>query len=362
MGNIKEQKCPSCSSAMRFDPDKGMLVCDYCGTTSEVESGSTEKTAKPETDIEGFDFASLNEIAMQEKPEELPIYVCVSCGSEVIANPEQFALTCPYCGNNIVLTDKVSGNMRPNKVIPFKINSKELPKAVREYYKGKRLLPRNFFSESRIGKITGLYVPFWVFNGRLSGDVSFECEKSSSYRKGDYIITETKYYDVSREISVDFDDLPIDASNKVGDDLMDSLEPFNMDEAADFNTGYLAGFAADRFDVESDIISERAMRRMATSAMSLVMGEVESEYSSCSVTGKKLSAEVDVSYTLLPVYLFDVEHNKNKYSFAVNGQTGKVVGRLPIDKGVVISRFAKRTGLVSAILFAGFTLMYFMGW
>lgn len=360
MENIKEQKCPSCASAMRFDPDKGLLVCDYCGTTVDVETGKSPKAGTREN--RGFDFASLNKIAMQENPEELPIYVCVSCGSEVISDPEQFALTCPYCGNNIVLTDKVSGNMRPNRVIPFKINSKELPNAVRKYYKGKRLLPRSFFSESKIGGVTGLYVPFWVFSGRVSGEMNFICENTSSYRDGDYIINETKYYDVTRDISVEFDDLTVDASNKVADDLMDSLEPFNMDEAVDFNTGYLAGFTADRFDVESDKISDRAMRRMENSTMSIAMGDVRTEYSAYKMTGNSLRADFDVSYTLLPVYLFDVEHNKNKYSFAVNGQTGKVVGRLPIDKGVVISRFAMRTGIVSAVLFAGFTLMYFMGW
>lgn len=359
MGNIKEQKCPSCASAMRFDPDMGLLVCDYCGTVLEVEAAGKKQTDNK--GIEGFDFASLNEMAEVQNPDNLPIYVCVSCGAEVIANPEQFALTCPYCMNNIVLTDKVSGNMRPNKVVPFQINSKELPKSVRDYYKGKKLLPRGFFSESKIGKVTGLYVPFWIFNGTISGEISFDCEKSSSHRSGDYIITETEHYDVVRDVSVDFDDLPVDASNKVDDDLMDSLEPFHMEDAVDFNTGYLAGFTADRFDVESEVISDRAAGRMANSALSLVRSDVASEYDSISQTGSRLTASVDVKYTLLPVYLFDVHHRNNSYSFAVNGQTGKVVGRLPIDKGVAISRFISRVGIVSALLFAGFVASYFMG-
>lgn len=361
MNNIREQKCPSCASAMRFDPDQGLLVCDYCGTTLEVESEKTVKTAKSEPEIEGFDFASINKMAAVENPEDLPIYVCVSCGSEVIANPEQFALTCPYCGNNIVLTDKVSGNMRPNKVIPFRINSKELPKSVREYYKDKLLLPKNFFSESKMGSITGIYVPFWIFNGKVSGEASFSGEKITSKREGDYIVTSTKHYDIKRDISVQFDDLPVDASTKIDDALMDSLEPFDMDEAMDFNTGYLAGFTADRFDVASEQISERATKRMVTSAMSIVSGDVSSEYSNVENTGRKLDAELDVKYTLLPVYLFDVEHLENKYSFAVNGQTGKVVGKLPIDSGVIKSRFITRMGSVAAILFAAFTAMYFMG-
>ena len=138
MDSIKEQKCPDCGAAMRFDPLSDKLVCDYCGKIMEIvtpkeepanveniseqadtvdeEKKEKEKKEKSDTSsiVEGFDFNSLNEMASRPDAESLPIFNCVSCGAEVIAPAEQMATTCPYCGNNIVLTQKASGTLRPD--------------------------------------------------------------------------------------------------------------------------------------------------------------------------------------------------------------------------------------------------------
>lgn len=222
MSQIAEQKCPACGAPLRFDPASGKLVCDYCGTTTEVKPEGKKPMKKPgaasgkpeagtaqnghtagqsdigagapqgsqstgqgqsvsSTDnnidssadsIEGFDFANITDSVTVPDASNLPVYNCVSCGAEVIAPSEQVALTCPYCGNNIVLTDKVSGKLRPDGVIPFRIQAKDLPDAVNHFYRDKKLLPRRFFSESTMSRVTGVYVPFWVFNGRFPAPFS----------------------------------------------------------------------------------------------------------------------------------------------------------------------------------------------
>jgi len=229
---VHEQKCAACGGPLRFDPETGKLVCDYCGTVYEI---GEQETPQPEETLDGYDFAALSAHAASENAEGLPIYNCVSCGAEVIASTQEMALTCPYCGNNIVLTEKVSGNLRPDGVIPFKITAKVLPQVLTEFYKDKKLLPKNFFNDSRMEKVTGVYVPFWVFSGRLSGRLQFKGDKSSSHRSGDYIITDTEHYLVGRDVSMDFKDLPVDASGRVEDELMDSLEPFGMEDVKPFH-------------------------------------------------------------------------------------------------------------------------------
>lgn len=357
MGPIKEHKCPSCGAAMRFDPKKGKLVCDYCGTEAEIQD-------VPQSDVpglEGFDFDSLSEHATDLNAEALPVYNCESCGAEVIAPAEQAALTCPYCGNNIVLTDKVSGKLRPDGVIPFKLTAKDLPARMTNFYKDKKLLPKNFFSESKMSKITGVYVPFWVFSGRLSGELNYSAERVSTYQQGDYEVTDTDHYRLSRNVSVEFSDLPVDASGRIDDALMDSLEPFDMAEAKPFDMRYLAGFTADRFDQAKNDISERAERRMRNTAESAADAQAGYGYDSARRTGGRLSAELQAKYLLLPVYLFDLAHNGKNYSFAVNGQTGKVVGTLPIDGGVSFSYFLRRAVTVLLGVLGVSAVMYFLG-
>ncbi len=364
MAKIMQQKCPNCGGAPKFDPETGKLVCPYCGTVFEIipdekrpeeaPEAAEPETAEPETpassDIEGFDFDGLNEQAQDENAGALPVYNCVSCGAEVIATAEQAALTCPYCGNNIVLTDKVSGKLRPDRVVPFKISSKELPAAVTRFYKDKVLLPRRFFSESTMGKVTGIYVPFWVFNGKLTGDMNFNAQATSQHRDGNYIVHDTKHYALERGVNMEFENVPVDASKKIDDALTDSIQPFDMSEAKPFDTRYLAGFTADRFDQARDDIAVKAKQLMLTTAEKIVRGN-EAGYSSVAGTGSSLKADLKALYMLLPVYMFSIEYGGKKYSYAVNGQTGKVVGEVPTDKGVSRAYFLKRMlPVVAAVL------------
>ncbi|MBE7007765.1 MAG: hypothetical protein E7422_01230 [Ruminococcaceae bacterium] len=354
---IVEQKCHNCGAAMRFDPKKGKLICDHCGTAININSNELDTP----TELEGFDFNALNDQATVADAADLPVYNCESCGAEVIAPPEQAALTCPYCANNIVLTDKVSGKLRPDGVVPFRIEPKELPAAMQRFYKDKVLLPRRFFSENTMGKVTGVYVPFWVFGGRLSGELSYRATRVSTHREGDYEVTETKHYRLARDVEMSFEGLPVDASARLEDELMDSLEPFDLAETKPFDMRYLAGFTADRFDQAKSDIASRAESRMRATAEAVAESEASRGYSSAVRSGGSLRADITAKYLLLPVYLFDIAHDGKKYHFAVNGQSGKVVGTLPIDKGVSRTYFLVRMLGCAAAVAAIAVAKYFMG-
>ena len=359
MKHIAEQKCPSCGAALRFDPKEGKLICDHCGHRLDIP-GQTEVKVE-DVAIDGLDLTALNAQAEVQNAADLPIYNCVSCGAEVIAPAEQIATTCPYCCNNIVLTDKVSGKLRPDGIIPFRIDRKQLPGAMKAYYKGKALLPRGFFSESKMGKITGVYVPFWIFSGKMTGVLRYHGENSFEHRDGDYLVTDVDHYQTERDVDVSFADLPVDASGRISDELMDSLEPFDMQESKPFDIRYLAGFTADRFDQAKDDVAERARRRMSASAEAAAYSDVAREFTKAGRTGGSLHASLRARYMLLPVYLFSIGFAGKQYQFAVNGQTGKVVGNLPTDKATCRRYFLLRMGAVAAGVLAVFLARYLMG-
>ena len=359
MSQVTEQKCPNCGAAARFDPAAGKFVCDHCGTVIDI---TPQKPAEKGDQWEGFDFSQLSSMVSDPDAPDLPVYRCVSCGAEVIAPPEQAALTCPYCGNNIILTDRITGSLRPDGVIPFRIDSRQLPDAVRHFYRRKKLLPKGFFSAATMGKVTGVYVPFWIFSGRVSGRISLAGEKSSSSRKGDYIYTTTNYYRLVRDAALDFEDLPVDASTKMDDKLMDSLEPFDTSQTKGFDMRYLAGFTADRFDLGKDDIAERAEKRMRTSTTDIVMANTGKGYANVRYKGGSMKSSLHAQYLLFPVYMFDILHDGRKYHFAVNGQTGKVVGELPDDKWTNFLYFLKRAGITGGVLFLYSVVRYFLGY
>ena len=354
---LVEQKCKNCGGAMRFDPENARLVCDFCGSFEDL----TEASGNAEVSLDGFDFGNLSQSAYDENAAALPIYNCRSCGAEVITPPEQAATTCPYCGNNIVLTDKVSGHLRPDAIVPFKIGKGDLKDIIKKYCKGKKLLSSSFFSSSRMNNVTGVYIPFWVFNGNLSGTLTYDGEKESGYMDEEYEVTETSYYRLVRDVSVDFEDLPIDASNKTEDALMDSILPYDMSEKKSFDMRYLAGFAADRFDVECSDIEPRAVERMKSTAESIAGRSAAEGYSRVHKTGGELKAHLTASYLLLPVYLFEISHRGKDYAFAVNGQTGKAAGTLPKDGITGLKYFLSRAGIVAACVMIWFIISYFRG-
>lgn len=335
--NLNEQKCPACGAPLRFDPETGKSVCDWCGTSYEIEAddGQRDKDAKTEA-----------------AQDEICVYSCVSCGAEIITDAVSASVKCPYCGNNIVITEKVTGGLRPDGIIPFKIDKKALPEAVRKFYKDKPLLPKGFFSESSIEEVCGIYVPFWVYSSLFKGNANYRAWKESAVRQGDYLITTRKNYKVVRGVTMRFADMPVDASTRLDDALMDSVMPFHFYDLVPFSMSYLAGFFADRFDIDSEELRKRAEDRMWESMLSITDQRAVTGYSGFSRSGHTIKAAERVTrYALLPVYTFSVNWGGKKYSFAMNGQTGKVVGSLPTDnKKKLLIRWGSFAAIAAAIM------------
>lgn len=356
MNSVLEQKCPKCGGMTHFDPEKQLLVCDYCDSTFPFDINKVEAEAL----TEDFRFEDFRKGYEQPDAEKLPIYNCRSCGAELIAPAEQISLTCPYCRNNIVLTDKVSGNLRPNGIIPFKVSADELPSRLRHFYMGKKLLPKRFFSNASMSGVTGVYVPFWLFSGNVDGEASFVTRRTTRHSDGDYSVTETAYYEVTSSVHAVFNDVPVDASRRIDDDLMDSLEPFDMTRAQPFDPAYLAGYTADRFDTPSKDIESRARVRIENTANAMLAAQA-GHYDKVKRSGGDLATKLTAKYYLLPVYIFKIRYLNKAYPFAVNGQTGKIVGELPSERLLMWVYFLKRFMPIVGGILGFFIIKYFLG-
>ena len=109
-------KCPNCDAGLLFDPEKQKFVCEFCiSEFTEEELGNTEAAKRAEAEAE-------EDAKFSEETNE---YNCPSCGAEIITDINTVADTCYYCHNPIVLKGKVSGHMKPSKIIPFKFDKDE---------------------------------------------------------------------------------------------------------------------------------------------------------------------------------------------------------------------------------------------
>jgi len=287
----------------------------------------------------------------------LRLYNCPSCGAELICDETTAATSCPYCGNPSIVPGQLSDMLKPDYVIPFKLSKEDAKAALKKYYIGKRLLPRAFSEENHIEELKGVYVPFWLFDGAADADMQFQGTRVSTMTHGDVITTTTDYYRIRRSGTVRFEKIPVDASSKMPDEHMDAIEPYDYSELRPFSNAYLPGFLADKYDLEPEDCFARADERAENTAADLVARTV-SGYNSVIPQGKQLRIRRGkISYALLPVWLLSTRWNGQNYLFAMNGQTGKLIGDLPASQKRVIGWFLGISASVTALLSL---FMYFL--
>ncbi|MBQ9504873.1 MAG: hypothetical protein IJU93_07680 [Lachnospiraceae bacterium] len=310
--------CPSCGGTLRFDPTSGKLKCDFCDsefTPEEIEEKLKEKEAETQGEQAG---------------EELNGYLCSTCGAELLTEPNTAVIKCPYCGNNTIATTQFAGTIRPDYVIPFAFTKKQAMQKYEAYHTNgwrKLLLPGKFATKSHVEEIQGVYVPFWLFNGKAEIDGIYDASDTTVRGEFKY----TKYYEVRRAGSMDFKHVPADASRRMDDRLMDSIEPYDFKALKPFSMTYLPGFLAERFDVEEAENKGRAEERIKETIRKVTVKTIKHG----DVTSRHVDTEIDLEktdYALLPAWVLTTKWQDKNWIFAMNGQTGEFIGDLPISK------------------------------
>lgn len=361
MAAIQEYKCPCCSGAIAFDSTVQKMKCPFCDTEFEMETlASYDNELKNEQPDDMTWEMAAGEGWEEDETEGLRSYVCKSCGGEITCDENTAAASCPFCGNPVVMTGQFSGTLRPDHVIPFKLNKRAAKAALKKHYEGKRLLPKVFKDQNHIAEVKGVYVPFWLFDAGADVDMRYRATKVRTWSNKKYDYTETSFYLVSRGGSLGFEGVPVDGSSKIPDDLMESLEPFDLSKAEDFQTAYLAGYLADKYDVDAQQSIERANERIRKSTEKAFDATVKGYTTVTKETGSIRLQDGQARYALFPVWLLNTTWKGQNYLFAMNGQTGKMVGDLPLDKAAYRRWLFGLTGIIGTALFAASYLLWLL--
>ncbi len=363
---VTNYQCPACTGPLHYSAKSGKLECDYCDSSfdvAEIEALYARKEAEAAAAKQAADAkAEAAQAAKAEAAEAaaasggwdtsdlsrdwgaeadgLRVYSCPSCGAELICDQSTAATACPYCGNPAIVPGQFSGALRPDSILPFRLSKDDAVQALRAHYKGKPFLPRSFTSANHIEQIQGVYVPFWLFDGGTEGAASYRASNTNVYEAGDYEITETRHYHVVRAGSLAFEKIPVDASSKMPDDHMDSIEPFDYAQLRPFSTAYLPGYLADKYDVTIDDSRDRADTR-CRETLAQALRDTVTGYGACVTEREDIALRRGkVHYALLPVWMLSTKWRGQDFLFAMNGQTGKLVGDLPTDRGRFWGMFA----------------------
>ena len=328
---VLEYKCPCCDAGLPFDEQSQKMHCTYCDNEFELDAVKAYNDSLDQKDDETVEWETASASSWTEdETGSIRTFTCPSCGGVLLTDDNTAATFCPYCTNPTVLPGRLSGGLKPDAVIPFKKSKEDALAAFKALCKGKPLLPKLFHQNQKIESITGMYVPFWLFDCDTSFRGNYRATRVHHWSDSNYNYTKTSYYHLTRGATADFSRIPMDASQKMDDAIMESIEPFDYSELIDFETAYLSGFLADKYDVESAQGEDRIRERVNVSYQDLLSPTFVG-YSSVLPTNRNLNIKhTKAHYVLLPVWLLSTKYKGNTYLFAMNGQTGKMTGTFPI--------------------------------
>lgn len=358
-------QCPNCGAPLEFNSESQRWDCKFCLSSFDQEQLAAiekEKTAgetqeeKPQP--EQKNWGKTTEAEQQPKQEkQATVYICPNCGAQLVTDNVTAATFCVFCGSPAVFPQQLSNAFAPKYVIPFQLKKEDALEKLHNICKKKKLLPGDFTRSSHIEKVTGVYVPFWLFDCQAQGNLFANAQRVRTWSDSRYHYTETSYYTVERSGKAGFNHIPVDASSKIDDNIMDALEPFDYSQLTDFKMPYLSGFLAEKYDQTSSQVQPRMETRVRQTLRSLLEETIHG-YTSKQVTNCNINIDVEAQeYALLPVWMLTTQYRGKTYLFAMNGQTGKIVGTYPLSVGKAALWFAGITAVVSVIAFLGGLLL-----
>ncbi len=317
-------RCKNCGGNAVYSPEHGKMFCPHCdGIDSENKEVSANKTE------------------------------CVNCGAALTIGEFNSTCKCEYCDSYIVLDERVEGTYKPDLVLPFKLGMKQAVAKMKEEFKRRIFTPDSFLSESTLTEMKGMYVPFWMYDYKAHCDYLGKGTKVRKWTSGDTEYTETSYYRVERNMDVDFDKIPVDASVEMKDDVMDLVEPFDYGQLEAFQEKYMSGFYGEIYNLCAEELEPRARQKAASDADSLLRESFGGYTTIVAERDDKTLQRDGLHYALLPVWRYIYKYQNKEYEFYVNGQTGKIIGSTPVSKKKVVVYGST----VFAVVWIGLTLL-----
>ncbi|MBO4360768.1 MAG: hypothetical protein J5822_07810 [Eubacteriaceae bacterium] len=363
MSTLLDYKCPACNGRLEFDSASQKLKCPFCDSEYALSDfeGRDEKALDPgEAALSiSWDTAGIDSFSGEEA-SQLTVFVCDSCGGEIVTDRTTGATSCPFCDSPVVVPRAFEGGLRPDSVIPFRLDKAAAKQAFSKHLQGKKLLPRVFRTQNHIDEIKGVYIPFWLFDCDVKADITYRATKEEEWKEDGFDCVDTSYFDVQRQGSISFAGVPVCGSTKVSPEMMESLEPYGMDEAQPFKSAYLAGYMADRYDIPLDSSLPRATARVKRSTEDAFASTLK-DYRTKEATETSLDVtNARARYALFPVWLLNTTWRGNRYTFAMNGQTGKFVGDLPEDKSIASRWFWGLGHGLAAVIYVVSQVAYYL--
>ena len=364
-------RCPNCAASLVFDADTQRMTCSFCGTSIRPEDLTTVSGGVPEATQVQQEVTIPREPTSQNheqsteqgaKPTDTPSpwtaeavsYLCGNCGAAVVTDQNTVATFCAFCGSPTIIPERLVEGLRPADIIPFKYGREEAVAAFFSWCKKGLMTPQDFVSNENIEKLTGVYVPFFLYDIEVDMDMQAEAVTVDVRHSSNSTTTTTKYYDARRQMALAWDRIPLDGASHVDDKMIEILEPYDYQAILPFEMKYLSGFYAEKYDIPAEALEKNLYARAVTFARETFEDSMKQYKEIKSVHDASVYHKPRYRYALMPVWMLNYSYRGKKYTFMMNGQTGKIAGEPPMSP-------VKLALLFSSTLLGTSSLVYLLG-
>ncbi|MBQ9461645.1 MAG: TFIIB-type zinc ribbon-containing protein [Clostridia bacterium] len=351
-------KCLNCEAPLQYSAKKLKFYCEYC------RSEYTEEELKKHFGQMDAELNNNQPVSEETQADDVPegfedfasgtvMYTCQSCGAEVITDKTTAATFCIYCHNPVVISNRLTGAFKPDKVIPFKFTGEDAENKFFEFCQNKHFLPKAFISTAELNKIRGVYYPYWMIDSKKDGCLYATAKKVRRWTQGDTEYTETKIFRCKRAGLISFKDFPHPALRGEHSKALKYVNPYNSQDFRGFTMAYLSGFLAEKRDTERSDVQGEVDQALQEYSKKIYLDTITG-YDSVMVDSVNVKTmDEHWQYAMMPVWMMNFNYEGKDYLYAMNGQTGKNYGELPLDK--------KKLALFGVILFVALLLLSILG-
>lgn len=325
--------CDRCGAKVEFAPGTDSLECPYCGTRTHIP-GATEG-------IREHDYLEAARLGEGAETEDVTSVQCTSCAALVEPLPSHEAFACPYCGSSIVARETSSRLLKPQAVLPFRIDKHEATTRFRQWIDKLWFAPNALKKLAHAdGRLRGLYAPYWTYDARTfsrytgqRGD-NYTVTRTRTVRRDGKMVTEryqaveVRWRPAAGSVARAFDDVLVVGSHSLPRDLAEQLEPWDLENLVEYADEYLSGFTAERYQVDVRSGWARACERMEEIIRGDVHRDIGGDHQRIHSLDTDHSA-ITFKHVLLPMWICSYRYQEKVYRFLVNARTGEVQGQRP---------------------------------
>ncbi len=328
--------CPGCGGRLVFDPTSQKLKCPYCSTLKDIDL----KHITPRE----YDIGTAPVVKDDDWGSAMHVMRCQGCGAEIVLEKDVSADMCAFCGAPHVMEDQQKAGIAPESMATFRMDQQYAVDAFRKWIKKKWFTPGKAKKMAALGNITGVYLPHWTYDAqstsRYQGQAGhhYYVTVPVTVHKDGKTVTEmrqeqrTRWEPASGVVSNNFDDILVAGSERLPEELLARVRPYDLKKLVDYRPQFLSGFASEKPAVDvmkgwgkAQAIIDSEMRDLAR--RDILSHADEAQVSSVQTDNKNVKYKL----TLLPMYLSAFKYKQKSFHVLVNGQTGKVGGQAPVS-------------------------------